>query len=932
VLPPGVSLRGAGYRKTRLDARKADVGLTIEGGEGAEVADLTISRASKTGLLVIGASGAQVRRVRTTGGLNGVNFADVKDGRIENVLSDDNRYGIVVSGGRGNAVVNCTLARNTGLALSFPSGEGTLAFNNCIAESATGVYLGAAARAIRLDHNLYYTQLVAKWSGQRGRLTLGGWQSQSGQDAHSVQLPLGFRDPEKGDYHPAGTLGWSLDRAVTADWGTADLGGIKAPESDIDRNPRAGRHDLGAFEAAPSETAARPPDGTLTVRAGDGVTSAGVFAPGGREVASLFQNLPLAEGSYPFWLPSRDEQGHPIPAGTYELRTVESALRWEYIGPVADAGDACIPSFAEPGRLFTQDGRRSLRRDETSGAWVAEAAWNVPDGLFLGDFADAATATTFGVFAVKSGQPPHESLMIVRYDGRAARPVLVLVHDPATGRYLSRADTNRDGRIDDRDGGTLVTPPPSPVAARVSRTLQPGGDIVVLDLHPERWGVIWRYGGIDRQGVPIYRLEDARTLRRHFESAGSPPRQSGVASILMGAVPDPDGVTALVYRRTSIRPTGPPDRAGTELVRFDAAGARLWDYRLPLDRGLESLQSVGPILLTGLAASCEVLAFNHDGLGLGSLGFRGEVHGPGFTLDDPGALRAYRGSDNRVYALVVDRAGGKQHVYRLEGDAIVSTENVLTLAEPAAQTLAALPSPPAPLPARPAPPTIQIPRLATPLAIDGDLAKWRAAGVAPQLIVTPESATGAIDGPQDLSAVIRLAYSGDALFLQVLAFDDVPAFPHPRSRLEHQDGIDLAINDVKFTITQSSDAGPVVVRQSLAHSNLDLVLPPDHAPRMVKVLKDARDVPERRLIESIYGVDMADRPVIVTECKLPIDATTYKDALPALFALKPGQSFRLGLQLNDSDDPTAGHQGSLVWPATYGHLNPIGEMAIAVLE
>ena len=55
TLPPRVSLRGAGYRKTILDARKAEVGLAIEGGDGAEIADLTVWGASKTDVLVAGA-------------------------------------------------------------------------------------------------------------------------------------------------------------------------------------------------------------------------------------------------------------------------------------------------------------------------------------------------------------------------------------------------------------------------------------------------------------------------------------------------------------------------------------------------------------------------------------------------------------------------------------------------------------------------------------------------------------------------------------------------------------------------------------------------------------------------------------------------------------------------------------------------------------
>ena len=75
---------------------------------------------------------------------------------------------------------------------------------------------------------------------------------------------------------------------------------------------------------------------------------------------------------------------------------------------------------------------------------------------------------------------------------------------------------------------------------------------------------------------------------------------------------------------------------------------------LPEHKGLEGLQAVGPVVLTGVGATCEVLAFNRDGLGLGSLGFGPEVHYIGFFLDHPRALRAYRGDDGRAYALIAD--------------------------------------------------------------------------------------------------------------------------------------------------------------------------------------------------------------------------------------------------------------------------------------
>ena len=408
--------------------------------------------------------------------------------------------------------------------------------------------------------------------------------------------------------------------------------------------------------------------------------------------------------------------------------------------------------------------------------------------------------------------------------------------------------------------------------------------------------------------------------------------------MLVAAVPNSDGgFTGLINDRSSPGGTGLLNHAGTDLIRLDAEGKPLWDHPLPEHKGLEGLAGVGPLLLTGVGATCEVLAFNHDGLGLGSFGFPPQVHYLGFFLDHPGALRAYRGDDGRIYALVADNANGMQHWYRLHGEGTISTTaGAFNLKDPAARQLAALPAPPPPVLAKPSTPTIRVPRLAAPLPIDGDLEKWRKAGVAPQMIVTPETASGAIDGPLDVSAVIRLAYHGNALYLQVLSFDDVPSFHQPVVRHYQQDGIELCINGFlpgfKFDITRTSDAGPIVIRQRFYYQNLDFLIPPSHAPRTVKVLKDARDVPERRLIESIYGVDMADSPVIVTECKLPIDATTYKDAVKDLFPLKPGQTFRLGVLINDNDDPGTDVQNYLVWPATYGNFNPIDDMATAVLE
>ena len=65
-------------------------------------------------------------------------------------------------------------------------------------------------------------------------------------------MPVEFKGAD--DFVPVTVLSWALDRTATAEWGTAELGGVKAPEKDILGNPRTGRFDVGAVE-----TVVKPP-------------------------------------------------------------------------------------------------------------------------------------------------------------------------------------------------------------------------------------------------------------------------------------------------------------------------------------------------------------------------------------------------------------------------------------------------------------------------------------------------------------------------------------------------------------------------------------------------------------------------------------------------------------------------------------------------
>lgn len=430
VLPPGVILRGAGIDKTVLDARASDDGLTVAGGRGAEVSDLTVRGAKRTGLLVREAEAVTLRRVRATGGREGIRLASAVRATIENAISDGNRDGIVLDGGRDNAVVNCTVAENAGDALSVIGGERLIAFNNALAHCGAGVAIAAPCAGLKLDDNLYDVPLV----GRTAARSLGQWQARSGQDAHSVQLPLRFRDAKGGDFRPAGTLAWALDRATTTDWGTAELEHVKAPERDLDGAPRSGRPDVGAYELALSP--ARSPDGRITIRNDAGRKSAGLFAPEGREVVRLFQELPLPAGVHPFWFPARDSQGRPPAAGTYELKTVEGQLTWEYAGAIGGdrqvappnrgaAGAPLAAVFDGQGRLIVGEaaggGATVLRgHDAASGRWLWSVGGNAAArGLALGKTDDAVRVllTTGAGGAVLRIDP--KSGKAARHDGEA---------------------------------------------------------------------------------------------------------------------------------------------------------------------------------------------------------------------------------------------------------------------------------------------------------------------------------------------------------------------------------------------------------------------------------------------------------------------------------------------------------------------------------
>jgi hypothetical protein len=271
--------------------------------------------------------------------MTGVILRKAEDCRLQNLLFTDNRVGVVFSQARNSSLVNATLADNMAVGMILIGNEGLTLFNNLVCGSQLGVNYDAGNQKIVLDHNLYLCHFVGRMPGHVIRKKVESWRDLSGCDRHSLTIAVEFASPGQADYRPVSRMTWAPVRATTSDWGVQELTGVQAPQQDIDGKPRQGGIDLGAYEAAFAP--ARPADGSLTVQSGEGVTSAGLYTPAGVCVRSLFQNLPLAKGTHPYWLPSRDWQGRPIAAGDYALKVSEANLRLEYL---AAAGNGDLES------------------------------------------------------------------------------------------------------------------------------------------------------------------------------------------------------------------------------------------------------------------------------------------------------------------------------------------------------------------------------------------------------------------------------------------------------------------------------------------------------------------------------------------------------------------------------------------------------------
>ena len=623
-------------------------------------------------------------------------------------------------------------------------------------------------------------------------------------------------------------------------------------------------------------------------------------------------------------------------------------------------------------RIWSISGDYSIKMDSKNKRWMPDTRWLLPEYSYPDRSSRSffsAGGKNFGVYRVDIADPGKtpdgkiqiagfdpkvtaRAYLVVRLDSKLAVPVSLYYMDSGKKTMVQQHDSNRDGIIDGRDEATEIRRADGS-AVNLPQDRYEGlprfnGDLVFTNpISADTIGVLIKMAGLDATGVyPVFEWDKPQSIANTANGKNAEfisPYDFKTQELSNRAVQIAemsDGGYASSMWITTSGGAGLANGAGTDIGGFSKDGHLRWIFKLNTVQGSQGVQSIPQYkMVMGMTSTtCDYMVMDEDGLGLGVLSMPQESHWKGMWSDHAQQQQAWVGNDGQPYYILGDYSVNGFHWFAIRGMEKTRHQVVPVKVDATrAGTLAALPEL---IPEQKAvPPTtkVTIARLQHPFAINGDMKKWRDAGIVPAALVTPETGTADILGPQDCSAVIRLAYEGKDLYVQTIVFDDVATFHQPLERMYQQDGIEMGINSFlegfKFNVAKTTDKGETVYRNKFVIAAMDRIYSPEQVPRSIKVYDSAKDIEERRYIEAIYGVDLSKSKVIVTEFKLPLTAAVALDGDPNLMKeIAPGKSFWIGFFLNDNDIPGGDVQKYLAWPPTYGTFAVKEAGALATFE
>jgi len=610
-------------------------------------------------------------------------------------------------------------------------------------------------------------------------------------------------------------------------------------------------------------------------------------------------------------------------------------LRESYSG----GGWSLKPSKVAPGRIYY--GRFTILLDSDKKTWRLESFQKGVNGVIMGD------AKIGGKTFIGFGQG-HEGVSFAEFtpEKLTAANGIIAVPFKRTGvpakddPWTYRVDSNSDGVVNTNDAvvANVTDATGKPVTNqrlfdyRLNR-LWPNGDITTPGMGG--WMARWPCAGLDERGHPIYRLQDRVPLPNDKGDVVSPydlkPQAFGTAD----HEPRPDGGWVILSGCSGNPARSWVHNGGVDIFGVDKNNVVDWVHPFGAYNKIGSLDLEGGLYIAALAETYDFFVLNADGLLLPGFGFPARAHYQGHWVDHEDTVVTFLDKAGRVNLLTCDYVINRNHWFILQKKDVREAKYKFSVSPATATQLAALPVTKLDVTAgKPGQPRVRIPRLEKPLPIDGDLQKWRDLALGPPIVITPEASMGIEGGAPDCSALVRLAHHGNDLYLQALRFDDVITAHQPRSRAYLQDTVEFCVNGiidgVKHNLSLTTDAGPV---NQLDGRRLPArVLDQTDSPLVIKVLDNAESVPERQLIESIFGVSLRNSPVQLFEARIPFNEKTYAGRPEARFDLTPGKEFWFGFLIDDNDDPGADLQNYLYWPATCGNFNPVESGARAVCD
>jgi hypothetical protein len=594
--------------------------------------------------------------------------------------------------------------------------------------------------------------------------------------------------------------------------------------------------------------------------------------------------------------------------------------------------------FANDDRMhfFNLGGRYSIAIDPKTRSWSPDVVWRYS---MEGDpmYCFAAGGKTFCV-ATRTDKKPG---------------LIVYEMTPATGVAKAVMRINGDGSIQkDADGDGLIADgdpatPPVPgvnLNGRFVRTSRFRPDGMLVNAAP----MIVPMTGLGADGLPVFAFDKVRLPKptvgggKEFLSPYDFTTKES-AHTREEAVLDSRGtlVAGTLLKGSAGADLCTEHGGETDILGLAPDGHVRWLNPLDpkgLKAGFFGLHNLLDVTFAGRGAECEFETMDADGLGTGVLGTPVAMGWGGMWLDNARQSYGFVGNDGKAHMVLGDYSAQAYHWLTVTGIERIQKHSVNVKVDmPLAAALAAAPAQPVrEWPVSSVSPLV-IPKLVAPLTMDGDPAKWR--GIQP-LLLTPELAGKAI-GPENSSAVVRFAWEGTDLYVQVVKFDDKSVlFQKDPSKHYLQDGVEIAINSYpegfKYNITVI-DGKPAVFRDTwradYGKPELNALLTPEVAPRSIKVIDDTTPVAaERAAIEAATGADLSKASAMVIEVRIPQSSMTPMERPKMEVEFASGKGFRLGIMLNDNDVPGWDALNPVVWPSTYYTFARPDVLAPAVFE